>query len=263
MKQLLLFIAIFIIFTCNAQDKYITYIKGVDPIILLATHGGNVNTNTITNRNCGKHTCVTDLHTDRLVKESLSYFRNVGIRPHILVMNLEREEIDLNRPIEEACNDINCVKVYNVFHNKIKSLIEAYNKNILILDMHGHSHSHALIELGYDIKRQDYYKDINLISSSISNIVDNNSKYITGYNSLGYFLELFGYSTTPSPSYPIPPRQYFNGGYITETYKQYKNVAVIQIELPFYIRKNKKERAKFLNSFSKIISYYYDTIVNK
>jgi len=262
MKQLLSLIIIIFIFV-NVNAQYITYIKGKDPIILLATHGGSQFTKTIKNRECGKHTCVTDLNTDVLVKEAESYFNELGIYPHILVMELDRKEIDLNRPLEEACNDVNCNVVYYSYHNKIKSLIKQYQNSdkVLILDIHGHSHSHALIELGYDISRLDYRRNINLISSSVNNVLSDNEFYIRGYNSLGYLLELFGYSSTPSISNPIPPKQYFNGGYITETYKTEKNVAVIQIELPFFIRKNKKERKDFLNIFSIIISYYYDNII--
>lgn len=263
MKKLFILLFLFIVYNCNSQNNYITYIKGKDPIVLIATHGGSQYTTKITNRDCGKHTCVTDLHTDRLLKESVTYFKSVNIYPHILIMELEREEIDLNRKLEEACNDLNCNIIYKQFHSKIDKIIRSYNKKVLILDIHGHSHRHALIELGYDIKRKDYYKNLNFVSSSIDNISNNNEEYIRGYKSMGFLFELFDYPTTPSNRNTIPPVKYFNGGYITERYKQYNNTAVIQIELPFYIRKNKKERAKFLNTFTKIVSYYYDTLVVK
>jgi len=266
MKQLFFtFTLLFLFLSCSSQSEYITYIEGDDPIIILATHGGEKFTNKIKNRDCGKYTCVSDLNTNKLAKESEYYFYKQGLNPHILVMELDRKEIDLNRTIEEACNGLACNLVYNEYHNLIKTIINKHNKDkILILDLHGHSHSHALIELGYDISRSDYLKDIlNITPSSLNSInTDDLNSVIRGIESFGTLFNAFEYKSTPSNLYPIPPKKYFNGGYITEYYSKYRNVVVIQLELPYYIRETNSSRYKFLNVFSKISKHYYDKVVN-
>jgi len=267
MKQLFTFLLLILLFnSCYSQSNYIEYIRGIDPIIVLATHGGNQYTNNITNRDCGKHICVTDLHTDDLARRILLEYLDIGINPHVLIMNLDREEIDLNRPIEEACNDMDCEVLYNTFHNKIKEIIQTFdNDKVLILDIHGHSHSHALIELGYNIKRLDYNNTIyNTTPSSLNAVSLNNlDSVIRGMNSLGTYFNAYEYKSAPSNLYPVPPSPYFDGGYITEQYSKYRNVAVIQFELPYYIRETNNSRTKFAKVFTKITKHYYDTVVNK
>lgn len=264
MKQLFTLLLLILLFTsCFSQSEYIEYYEGSDPIIVLATHGGSQYTNNITNRDCGKHICVTDLHTDDLARNIFFEYLNIGITPYVLIMNLDREEIDLNRPIEEACNDAECETVYNLYHNKIKQIIQSFSGKVLILDIHGHSHSHALIELGYNIKRLDYRSNIyNSTPSSLNAIEhDNLDSVIRGLNSLGTYFNAYKYEATPSNLYPVPPTPYFNGGYITEQYSKYRNVAVIQIELPYYIRETNNSRKEFAKIFTKITKHYYDTVV--
>ena len=249
MKQLLLLLTFLFLFsTIKSQSEFITYIEGKDPIIILATHGGNQYTKKITNRDCGKHVCVSDLYTDDLALESNREMKNNLVYPHILVMNLDREEIDLNRPLEEACNDLTCAIVYNKYHEIIRSIIRSTHDKVLILDIHGHGHSHSLIGLGYDIPRHNYTNLLDNTTPSSLNAVntDNFDQLIRGLNSFGSYLNSYNYFSTPSIYHPIPPVEYFNGGYITEEYSKYKNVAVIQVELPYYIRKNKKSRSNFL-----------------
>ena len=270
MKKLLTLILIIFSISIYSQNNYIKHVKGYAPILITAGHGGTIRDENIRNRDCDINECNSDLYTDKLAVELYSEFLAEGIWPHLLVNDLHRQELDVNREPEEACVDDEAAVYYNEYHSKILSFIEQhvfYSDYILILDIHGQSHDHGFIELGYNINHNELQlPNLNMnITSSLHNVKDYNlNQVVRGQFSLGslYYQNTDDYKITPSPKYPVPPLPYFNGGYTTEKYKEYKNVIVIQIELPFEIRKNKQNRQKFIKTTAKVVDQFYK-IINK
>lgn len=258
MKKLLFIIFLFIISFLNGQS-YIEVYDGSIPVIITCPHGGNIRTLSIDNRDCDTYVCSADLNTIDIGIRIREYLDNT---PYLIINNLHRTEIDVNRSIVEACNDKECELYYNSFHNQIENTIKLFeNTPILLIDIHGQAHDHGFIELGYNISSSDYAHNINYIpNSSVNNYCSKDLEtIIRGKYSLGYYYDKY-YDVSPSPKNPIPPIPYFNGGYIIETYSKYKNVVAIQIEIPYKIRKDAKSRDEFAKNTAKIIKSYYKKI---
>lgn len=251
--------------SCNSQTNYIKYINGYFPILITAGHGGTMRSDVIENRNCQVVECNSDLNTDRLAVEIYTEFMNNDIWPHLLVNDLHRQELDVNREREEAYVDEKVAGIYSRYHNNIDNFIRQHIHSkdyILILDIHGQSHDHGFIELGYNITHNELELPDLLMNttSSLHSIREYNlNQLVRGEVSLGRYLSK-EYKVTPSPKYPVPPLPYFNGGYITEKYKEYKNVIIIQLELPYEIRKNKTNRDKFTKLLVESILEFYNKI---
>ncbi|MCA9386944.1 hypothetical protein KC669_02830 [Candidatus Dojkabacteria bacterium] len=255
MKKLILFLFLFISYLSYSQS-YIEVYNGDLPIIVTCSHGGSIRTTRIDNRNCEIYECNSDLYTNDIGFKIRKYLDNTCF---FVLNNLHRVELDPNRNVSEACNDADCETYYDMFHYEIENIIRLFtNQPILILDIHGQAHEHGFIELGYNIDRKDYYNNINHVAnSSVNNYYGKTiEEIVRGKYSLGYYYDRY-YDVSPSPKNPIPPTPYFNGGYITEKYSKYKNVIVIQIEIPYSIRKSEQSREEFSKITAKIIKSYY------
>lgn len=255
MKKLILILLLFVYYFSFSQSYIETY-NGTLPIIITCSHGGTIRTSKINNRNCDLYECNSDLYTNDIGFKIREYLDN---NCFLILNNLHRIELDPNREIHEACDGAICEIYYNMFHYEIENIIQSFlNTPLLIIDIHGQAHEHGFIELGYNIPRNDYYKDINHIpNSSVNNYYGKTlEEIIRGKFSLGYYYDKY-YDVSPSLKNPIPPNPYFNGGYITEKYSKYKNVIVIQIEIPYSIRKSEKSRDEFSKITAKILNSYY------
>lgn len=265
MKKLLILLALFISVNCYNQTDYIKYINGYFPILITAGHGGTIRDDSIDNRNCSIVQCNSDLNTDKLAVELYTEFMDNDVWPYLLVNDLHRQELDVNRSREEAYADDKVAGIYSRYHNNIEEFIRTNIHStdyMLILDIHGQSHSHGFIELGYNITHNELeLPDLNMnTTSSLHSINDYTlNSLVRGEASLGRYLS-DDYKVTPSPKYPVPPLPYFNGGYTTEKYKEYKNVIVIQLELPYEIRKNKTNRMKFVKLLREAVINFYEKI---
>ena len=255
MKKLILVLFLFISYFSYSQS-YVEVYNGNIPVILTCSHGGSIRTTKINNRDCELYECNSDLYTNDIGFKIRKYLND---NCFLILNNLHRRELDPNREISVACNGANCEIYYDMFHYEVENVIQLFsNTPILILDIHGQTHEHGFIELGYNISRDNYYRNINYIpNSSVNNYYGKTlEEIIRGKYSLGYYYDKY-YNVSPSPKNPIPPNPYFNGGYITEKYSKYKNVIVIQIEIPYSIRKSEKSREEFSKITAKIINSYY------
>lgn len=274
MKKLILtlFILLTVIMTISCQKDTFNVFEGNwgnSPIVLLSTHGGNIKTREIKNRDCEKYTCTTDLYTNEILLDIEKELESYNILPFTFYTLLDRQEIDLNRNAAEACADESCFKYYKDFFNTLTYFITSrYPKDlVLVIDIHGQAHEHGYIELGYNIPHDLYEvatndKNIlNLVTMSSLKAIPNRTiqDLTTGTSSLGFLLDEY-YNVAPSFKNPVPPTPYFNGGYITETLSQLKNVVVIQLELPYDIRKNSESRKKFAKIFAKQLAIYSNMI---
>jgi hypothetical protein len=182
---------------------------------------------------------------------------SLNINSSYVINNIHRKVLDCNREKNVAYIDDVAKKNYYKFHSKIEQYItdNIFSDSItLILDIHGHTHKHNYLELGYDISYEKLNKDVfEIYNSSLQNI--SNEKSLLAI--LGDIYRLKSNIIAVPNSNIDTPKEYFNGGYITEKYKLYPNTVVIQLEIPSLIRKNKNLRKEFCKVTSTIIKDYY------
>lgn len=256
MKKLFLLLTFLIfILSINCQN-YIDYNKGNFPIIITSCHGGSIQKG-LKKRDCKKSNCSKDLYTKEITYYIHNELKRLNINSHSVVNNLHRKVLDTNREFKLSSKSNIGKKNYYEFHNKIQSSILNHvfsDSVILIIDIHGHTHRHGYIELGYDISIKELNKNLNNYKNSSLQNVTTKSKDI---KFLGDMYKEYNYNAVPN-SFIKLPKQYFNGGYITETYKSYPNTVIVQIEIPSSIRKNKNKRKQFSKQTAIIIKDYYN-----
>ena len=74
---------------------------------------------------CPGEVCRTNPKMDTATREIASQLtdllaQKIGLRPHLVVMEVHRSQIDANREIREACMHCQaCEEVYTAYHNKV------------------------------------------------------------------------------------------------------------------------------------------------
>ena len=236
--------------TYNGYNNLVQYVYGNLPIIITAPHGG-LQTGGLPDRACANIVTTTDANTDQLalaVQAKLTAL--FGKVPHLVVCNLKRSKIDVNRPLDEGtCNNATAAISWNDYHNFISAarntVLQQYGKGLLI-DLHGHGHTIQRVELGYNLSASqlantDAYLNGStpIAGSTIRSLVGNNltgqthAHLIRGPFSFGTYLQASGYPAVPSVSIPNPGTEpYFSGGYTVETWgsKDGGTLDAIQIE---------------------------------
>jgi len=233
MKNILLLLLLS--FTVEAQ---VVYLEGEVPILITVPHNGTYNTPFIED-NPNK---LADLYTRSIAN---AIYELSEVKPHILIFDLHRKDVDVNRPSDGTF-------YYEMYHYAIQKLLPEIN---LLIDLHGHTHKHELIEFGYDVSKQDInnrtyspnlkYKQFHLSQEDI----------LFNY-SLGNYLSYLSY---PSSKIQTLNGSYFNGGYTVEQYGS-DDVLAIQIELPKELRFNKNLRDEFSQEMAKHLLTYYEKI---
>lgn len=252
--------------------------EGNIPLVISVPHGGRISPTQITDRICG--TKEEDNNTTLLAYQISDAFEKQGKKPFLIVSQIARAKIDLNRDMEDAtCGNSMMNTTWNQYHKYIeealKKAIEKYGY-ALYIDLHGQGHAVKRLELGYLLRKPDLEKSnksntINLeldSKSSLRNLLkltNNNQslkELMTGKNALGTFFESNGYPAVPSlrDPYPKSNEAYFTGGYNTRRYtssKDYPKVFGLQIEANFKnVRDSKENREKFSEAFVKSITSY-------
>ncbi len=258
------------------REHYIEYRVGELPIILTASHGGDLTPEEIPDRTWGSR--VTDRHTREI---AIAAFEEIvaltGRRPHLIVSHLHRRKLDPNRPIEEAAQgDPHAEQAWREFHGYIaeaRARVVSEHGRGLLLDIHGHGHAIPRVELGYalgaeelnltdeELDRTEYVTLSTLRPLAQSHPHLPLSLLVRGPNSFGDLLNRAGIPAWPSPQFPhIGDAQFFRGGYIVRFHSRLENdhpVAAIQAELPFPgMRDTEENRARFVSSFSSSVLRY-------
>jgi hypothetical protein len=262
-------------------NNYIEYQKGTLPIVISVPHGGKIAPSSIPDRTCNNAETVTDINTIELAR-SISYALNelTGCYPSIIICNLRRSKIDCNRNIEDgACGNEEAVTAWNEFNNFVneaqRSSQEKYKGNTFYVDLHGHAHPIARVELGYllygsELRLPDdtlnKTKFINY--SSIKDLAKKNANNYThaellrGDFALGTLLGELDYPSVPSRQipYPLAGEGYFNGGYNVANHTSYlsgSKVNGVQMECYYEgIRDTKANRDKFGRTFASVLLDY-------
>lgn len=229
---------------------YVEYIPGTLPVVLSAGHGGDLRPEEIPERTFG----VTG--SDRNTRELTlavrdAWIQETGFAPHVVISHLHRSKLDPNREIEEAAQGNPFAEYawteYHRWIERARTTVASRGEG-LYLDMHGHGHPVARLELGYLLSADRLNgTDASLDGlpivqmSSIRELGRDSSipfsQLLRGDTSLGGFLGDEGVPSVPSPSDPSPGSEpYFSGGYSTRRHGSLADgeiVSGIQLEHHF------------------------------
>src|SRR5262249_43166862 len=222
------------------RNNYIEYIAGDGPVILSASHGGDLTPAEIPDRTdtgCGAAVTTTaDLNTRELViAMQQAIHTRFGTFPHVVINHLHRKKLDANRPIKEAaCGNSDAGIAWLQFH----AFMDAAKHSVVngpgrgwYMDIHGHGHAIQRLELGYllgatELRQPDTaldavasFEDESSVSTVSKDEPDETfSMLLRGPNSLGALYAANNFPSVPSSSDPFPHSgdPYFNGGFSTE-----------------------------------------------
>ncbi len=212
------------------RRDYVVYVPGELPVILSAPHDGPIKASEITDRSYG--VTRNDGHTLELTHAMQDAFRQLtGQAPHVVIMRLHRSKLDANREIREAAQGNPYAELawaeFQDWIGTARSIVAADFGAGLYLDIHGHAHDIARVELGYllassELNRPDTALDSSAVAarSSIREIARASplrfSRLLRGPTSLGGLYEAEGIPVIPGPTAPGPGgAPYFNGGHNT------------------------------------------------
>tara|TARA_B100000925_G_scaffold285285_1_gene261416 strand:- start:1875 stop:2642 length:768 start_codon:yes stop_codon:yes gene_type:complete len=250
------------------------YKQGSIPIILLSLHGGGekLDCKKRTNTRDGKQFVVSnDSYTKEITMKTYKHMLSKGIQPYLLVNNIHRKYVDLNRFMQSACNDNcdGCMLQYVLFHDvlmkTVLNIIEKYGK-CFIFDIHGNKYTTDIIEFGYGLTL-DQLKNNDLKTSSLysfknkSNLAD----YIYKNKSLSYFYKKYFTNVFPTTnviddSYlkKTNSRYYSGKQFIIKKYSDICDVCLV--ELSPELRTETKQTGVYL---AEGLIKYYNTVYSK
>ena len=212
------------------RRNYVEYVPGELPVILSASHGGALLPRETPDRTWG--TVRADRNTVELaVAMRDALVELTGFAPHLVVSHLHRSKLDPNREIEEAAQgNPYAEQAWREFHALTRvariAIWGAFGEG-LYLDIHGHSHEIARVELGYLLRAEKLNEpDASLNSlavvrcTSIRELGRDSpipfSQLLRGEMSFGGLLQEEGVRSIPSPGDPSPgDAPYWRGGYNT------------------------------------------------
>jgi hypothetical protein len=275
------------------MNRYIEYIAGDLPIILSASHGGDLEPTGIPDRTparCGgSATTVTDRNTRELTLDLGAALRQrFDGYPHIVINHLHRRKLDANRDLEEAaCGNAAVRQAWEDFHRFLEvaraAVVRDHGRG-WFMDIHGHGHDIQRLELGYLLGRNDLNQGDEALASddgyrrrsSIQTLAGYSGEgfplVLRGESSLGALYAARGFPAVPSPTDPAPGEDpYFTGGYNTVRYgcadsaDRFGGVpggplCGVQVEANFSgVRDTVENRARFAAATAAVLEAYLAT----
>lgn len=261
----------------SGRRGYVEYRPGTLPIVVSAAHGGRLEPEEIPNRSYGVQSM--DRNTAELaeaVRDAL--VERLGAAPHLVISRLRRTELDPNREVEEAAQGDPFAEhawaEYHGFLDTARAMVTAEHGAGLYLDIHGHGHSVARVELGYLLSAQELELPDSVLAttgyvedSSVRALVQSSGRtlpeLVRGPGSLGGLLEARGVSAVPSPPDPDPGGEpYFSGGYSTVRHgsRDGGSISGIQLEHPFPgIRDSEENRRAYALALAAAVEAFLRT----
>lgn len=210
------------------QRSFVEYVPGELAVIISAPHGGSLAPTDIPNRTVG--TTVTDNNTIELARAiSAALVARTGRAPHLVITHLRRTKVDTNREVvEAAAGNPQAVQAWTEYHAFVDSAKAAALRRsgfAVYIDLHGHGHPMARVELGYlltagVLNGDDKSLNTGIIGGSslreLPALERPFAEILRGPTSLGGLLAARGIPAVPSQAMPSPGAEpYFNGGYNT------------------------------------------------
>ena len=258
-------------------DRYIESVRGDLPIVLTAPHGGALKPDSIANRKEG--VLGADLNSLELARAlAAELFARTGRHPALVASHLHRSKLDPNREIKEAAQgDPSAEAAWREFHAAIRAALDATIARhgfAFLIDLHGHSHPIARLELGYaldsaQLNRPDATFDASglIALSSLRDLHARSgpalapSALIRGPRSLGALYQAAGLRAIPSPQEPQPgANPFFAGGYIVRTYAAAPDTPKVDgLQIETYrvgVRDTAENRARFARITADVLAIF-------
>lgn len=269
-------------------DRYVEYDTGDLPIVLTSPHGGRLSPDALPTRTEG--VTDSDLNSQELARAIADeLFVRTGHRTALVASQLHRRKLDPNRELAEAAQGNPAAeKAWNEFHSFIAAATKAAAAQhgfAFLVDIHGHAHPIARIELGYALSAPQLNQSDQAFDASglieLSTFRDLHARLggsaaglLRGPRSLGDLFASRGIRAVPSPQDPQPgDNPFFAGGYIVRTYAAAPattKVDGLQIETNRVgIRDTAENRAHFAKVAADVLTlflherYRYDFPVKK
>lgn len=259
---------------------FLEFVQGDAPLVIVAPHGGSLKPASIPDRTCAGCEVVADANTEDLARRVVAAFtQRTGRRPSLALNHLHRVKFDGNRDLDEATGGHTILSgVWNTWQINLDSATaRAARVNAgrgLYIELHGHAHTIARIELGYLLSAEQLRQsDAALTSarsmqqSSIARLASDarsgalDVALLRGSQSLGALLSSAGYPVVPSPLDQAPKTAdaYFSGGYNTVRHGSVTGGATdaIQVECHFAgVRDTDASRAAFADAIAGVLVTY-------
>ncbi len=261
----------------RSPSGYVEFIPGDAPVIVSAPHGGLLEPAEIPDR---RGVSDRDIATDELARLFAEEFhRATGMRPHLVINLLHRRKLDANRPAEEAAEgDPVALEAWTEFHRFIEEAkayaLEQFGWGFYI-DLHGHSHDHGRVELGYALSAEalrlsDDQLDRHVLESTLKPVCPAPGEQgglaalLRGPRSLGTLLEARGVPSVPSSKAPAPLAgwAYFSGGYNVERHGALGGGTVhgVQVEVSRDWRTSPAGLSSFARAFAGALAEFLDEV---
>lgn len=252
--------------------QFIEYRPGDLPLVIAAPHGGREKPADLPDRREG--VLSMDTATDELalaVAEAVA--ARSGARPHVVLCRLHRIKFDANRDLPEAAQGHPAAEQAWHDHHGFIDLAcrEAVDRHgwAFLVDLHGHAHPVAQVELGWLHNASDLGRPTELLNRPdfarqgsaevLARLLKRPySEFLHGPASLGALLEQQGFPTTPSPRLPVPVPPYFRGGYTLARHCDAgRGVAGVQIEANRpRLRDTEANRRRFAEALAVALSQF-------
>ena len=255
------------------DSTWVEYIAGELPIILISSHGGYLEPNSLPTRMGNGYVTLRDSYTQEITRATADeLYRLTGCYPHVIINLLHRKKLDANREIVEA-TDSNVVSeapwhAFHSFGDQASQTVEQDWGKGLAIDVHGHAHTIQRLEMGYLLNDNDIMlppdslnKMARVNKSGIKNLILNNlcnanhNDLVRGEDALGSLLDTCGFPAIPSYNDPflMMGDPYFDGGYDVRRYgsRDSGTVDCIQIEGNNAMRFDSIQRNLFADTLAK------------
>ena len=260
--------------TYFGRNQYVEYLAGSLPVVLSAPHGGREKPEELPDRKKG--TFAFDTNTQELARAiDDAFVARTGQHPHVVICRVARRKVDCNREIVEAAEGHPLAEqTWRDFQGFIRTaqqaVVAGHGKGFYV-DLHGHGHADARLELGYAHNRGELaLADAELGKPEFVGkgtlrlfALKNPAAYpalLHGPQGLGGLMEKAGFPATPSPDKPIPGEPYFNGGYNSRVHTaEGTGFAGLQIETNAKgVRDTDASRRRFAAAFVEQLATYLD-----
>ncbi len=252
--------------------RYVEYVAGELPIVLTAPHGGRLRPAALADRKEGATDM--DANTQELARAVAAAFHaRTGAHLHLVVSLLHRVKLDPNREIKEAAQgDPAAELAWREFHASIAGALAASVARhgfAFLVDLHGHSHPIARLELGYGLSTAQLNVTDAAFDRSgvvaVSTFRDLHARrggsaaaLLRGPRSLGALFAAQGYDVVPSPAAPRPGNNpYFSGSYIVRHHTAAPHAAAVAgLQLECHrvgVRDTDANREKFARAAAEVL----------
>ncbi len=259
----------------STAKPYFEALPGDLPIVITAPHGGTLRPDKWPVRTEG--VTGSDLDSTQLAHAVVDeLYARTGHHAALVASLLHRSMLDPNREIKEAAQgNAEAESAWRAYHAAIQQAVDAAVKKngfAFLIDLHGHGHAIARLELGYaldaaQLNRSDKDFDASeLITLSTlrdlqAKLGGSAAKLIRGPGSIGDLFTTRGFRAVPSPQDMEPgSAPFFSGGYTVRTYcaaPETTKVDGLQIETYFAgVRDTAEHRAQFAKATAEVLKVF-------